>query len=484
MSAGKEIRDLNKIYLEAVYGQSAGQKLEKREKDDDAAGAPYTVTAADKKGNTPAYQGLKAGKKNVKTGKPLYKAADHLKDDKDWGYDKDGNSLNPVDIEKKKKKDDDLAGSPNVKKESYETKKKAEVLSAMKRQGRKLSDKDKDKIANKVVTSKGDTSKSDDRYAYEELNQVRKLVEKVLTPGAKLAKLRADDDLAGAPKKPWNKVRKVTDQETSQKVRDRQGTWKNEEVENDPGMEHNLEVLGMLSEKGSVAKKEIKDLQKAGKTLKGKNVAKADALLDEYIPEKEVKVKDTRRTVDAIRAYDKSKDASRDATYDTDEGDKEKAAIEKKYAAKERGEIDKDDPNWKKRKYHTGIHGEEVEILKGLLESGKLSEEEVKSILWNEGYQRDPEQQEKERKTSKQTDPSKDNFTGIGDSIADIMKQNAAMKAAAKKKTKKEGYQRNPEKGEEEERKAEKRRKESGRMPPRGDKRREDFEKWYAANVR
>ena len=40
------------------------------------------------------------------------------------------------------------------------------------------------------------------------------------------------------------------------------------------------------------------------------------------------------------------------------------------------------------------------------------------------------------------------------------------------------------EKGEEEERKAEKRRKESGRMPPRGDKRREDFEKWYAANVR
>ena len=47
-----------------------------------------------------------------------------------------------------------------------------------------------------------------------------------------------------------------------------------------------------------------------------------------------------------------------------------------------------------------------------------------------------------------------------------------------------EGYQRNPEKGEAEERKAEKRRKESGAMPPRGDKRREDFERWYAANVR
>ena len=55
-----------------------------------------------------------------------------------------------------------------------------------------------------------------------------------------------------------------------------------------------------------------------------------------------------------------------------------------------------------------------------------------------EGYQRDPDRQEKDRKTSKQTDPSKDNFTGIGDSIADIMKQNAAMKKAAAKKTKKE----------------------------------------------
>ena len=39
----------------------------------------YTVTNADKKGNTPAWQGYKSGKKNVKTGKPMYKAADHVK---------------------------------------------------------------------------------------------------------------------------------------------------------------------------------------------------------------------------------------------------------------------------------------------------------------------------------------------------------------------------------------------------------------------
>ena len=37
------------------------------------------VTNADKKGNTPAYQGYKAGKKD-KDGKPMYKAADHMKE--------------------------------------------------------------------------------------------------------------------------------------------------------------------------------------------------------------------------------------------------------------------------------------------------------------------------------------------------------------------------------------------------------------------
>ena len=56
-----------------------------------------------------------------------------------------------------------------------------------------------------------------------------------------------------------------------------------------------------------------------------------------------------------------------------------------------------------------------------------------------EGYQRDPDRQEKDRKTSKQSDPSKDGFTGISDDIGEIMRQNAAMKkAAAAKKVKKE----------------------------------------------
>ena len=62
------------------------------------------------------------GSTREKEGKKSEKHA-HIKDDKDWGYDKKGNSLNPVDIEKKKRKDDGLFGSPNAKKkvkEDYE----------------------------------------------------------------------------------------------------------------------------------------------------------------------------------------------------------------------------------------------------------------------------------------------------------------------------------------------------------------------------
>ena len=129
MGLMKELADLNAIYQKMNEGDGT-----------------YTVTKADKKGNTPAWQGYKSGKKNVKTGKPLYKAADHLKN------------------------------------EGYEETKKKEVLGSMKRLGRKLSDKDKEKIANKVVTSKGDTSKSDDRYAYEDF-QPSEIVVKLVESG-------------------------------------------------------------------------------------------------------------------------------------------------------------------------------------------------------------------------------------------------------------------------------------------------------------
>ena len=192
----KQLHALSKIYQEAVYG---GAKKE-APKDN-----RLVVTAADKKANTKAYQNYKSGHKG-------YKAADHLKDDKQWGYDKDGNSLNPKDKKKNLKKEGfsnwredlkevpdynqiPLSGkdrnkkieeknvknkikiNPEMKEEAqvvseteleegvYEKQKTKEVMGALKK--RDLKKDVKKKIAADIVKKKGDTSKSDDRYAYE-----------------------------------------------------------------------------------------------------------------------------------------------------------------------------------------------------------------------------------------------------------------------------------------------------------------------------
>jgi len=222
----KQLHALSKIYQEAVYG---GAKKE-APKDN-----RLVVTAADKKANTPAYKNFKAGHKG-------YKAADHLKtEDAKYGYDKDGNSLNPKDKKAKKEsrwQDDDCDGkwyektdvdgkiskrekkaqakhyakegfsnwrhdlkeipdyeqipasakkrnekiseknvkntvkiNPEMKEETqvdegvYEKQKTKEVMGALKK--RDLKKDVKKKIAADIVKKKGDTSKSDDRYAYE-----------------------------------------------------------------------------------------------------------------------------------------------------------------------------------------------------------------------------------------------------------------------------------------------------------------------------
>jgi len=65
MGLMKELNDLNNLY-QNMYSEDENKG--------------YVVTAADKKGNTPAWQGYKSGKKK-KDGKPMYRAADHLKNE-------------------------------------------------------------------------------------------------------------------------------------------------------------------------------------------------------------------------------------------------------------------------------------------------------------------------------------------------------------------------------------------------------------------
>jgi len=74
----KEKNVKNKIKINPKLGEAieeiGGTVVEMVEVDEE-----MTVTNADKKGNTPAYQAYKAGKKD-KSGKPMYKAADHMKE--------------------------------------------------------------------------------------------------------------------------------------------------------------------------------------------------------------------------------------------------------------------------------------------------------------------------------------------------------------------------------------------------------------------
>ena len=172
--------------------------------------------------------------------------------------------------------------------------------------------------------------------------------------------------------------------------------------------------------------KELKDLQKAATTLKGKNVAKADVVTGVGYKEETIleKQKDTPKQVAAVIDFYRSKKGTGEAVKDTEEGDTKDAKKERDYAAWERSKMKKDDPNWKHKK---GSTSESVEadkyietvqqIKKGELEddikrweqltsSGKFTKEEIENLAWNEfdeGYQRDPEGgEEKERKAKRE----------------------------------------------------------------------------------
>jgi hypothetical protein len=93
---------------------------------------------------------------------------------------------------------------------------------------------------------------------------------------------------------------------------------------------------------------------------------------------KEVNVKDTYKTVAAIVDYDRSKKGSKDADYDSMKGDKKAAKKERDYAAFEREKMKKDDPNWKSKKYHTGMHGESYETTKTKEVMGALKKRDLK----------------------------------------------------------------------------------------------------------
>ena len=88
----KRRKAISKAMKEHHQKDEDGNVIEHEEEVEEA----YTVTNADKKGNTKAYQNFKAGMKG-KDGKPLYKAADHMKEEE---IHPDDNVLSPEELEK------------------------------------------------------------------------------------------------------------------------------------------------------------------------------------------------------------------------------------------------------------------------------------------------------------------------------------------------------------------------------------------------
>tara|TARA_B100001109_G_scaffold246265_1_gene234817 strand:+ start:58 stop:1593 length:1536 start_codon:yes stop_codon:yes gene_type:complete len=367
----KDIRELNKLYMEAVYG--GGKKEEKKD-------TRLVVTAADKKANTKAYQNYKAGNK-------AYKAADHLKEDEKYGYDKDGNSLNPADMEEKKKKDDDLAGSPNKK-----GKKKA----------KRWWDDDGD--------GKG--------YEKGEVD-------------GKFPKKKSVKEGYGK-KKGHNCASKVKHEEygigkciPEMHTILEDGTVSHYDVEFEEYIVENvpvkdLEILEALhhshsAKKGLVEaevqtygtkgklKKELKDLGQGFEKLRGKKIAKADKIAEgtgkkncgcgqdpcvtygkQKVKEEVLDEKESYKTVAAVIDYDRSKKGTDDATYDSLHGKKKAAKKERDYAAWERSKMKKDDPNWKHKKGSTSeeydeLDNELLQLVEDTLE--KFSSDEILNMM-------------------------------------------------------------------------------------------------------
>ena len=150
----RQLNNLSDVYLEAVYGKSPEQVEAERRKKDDLAGAPLTVTNADKKANTKAYQNLKKGVKG-------YKAADHMKEE-----------------DKKAKKDYDGDGKIESGKDEYFGSKDKAIKKAM---GKKVkqqedySDWRADLVERDLIEVVDDSDKEDDDYGSDKKVKEKKV---------------------------------------------------------------------------------------------------------------------------------------------------------------------------------------------------------------------------------------------------------------------------------------------------------------------
>jgi len=245
-----------------------------------------------------------------------------------------------------------------------------------------------EKKDNRLVVTAADKKANTKAYQnYKAGNKAYKAADhlgegKAESPEAEEEKDKKDDDLAGAPNGKGKKKAKrwwdddgdgkgYEDGEVDGKFPDKDGSKKKK-----------------VKEQNELVSKEVKDLQKAAKTGKGKYVAKADKLAED---------KDTPKQVAAVIDMYRSKKGTGEAVKDTEKGDKKAAKKERDYAAWERSKMKKDDPDWKHKKGSTteSVDAEYIEIVqkvkaaeteadierwKALEESGNFTVEELQTI--------------------------------------------------------------------------------------------------------
>ena len=350
MDSAKQIKDLSKVYMEAVYG--GGKKEEKKD-------TSMVVTNADKKANTPAYQNLKKGVKG-------YKAADHLGEGKkaDKDYDGDGKIESGTDEYMGSK---DKAIKKALGKEVKDLQKAAETG-----KGKYVAKADK-------VKGVGESRRWWDVDVIEEA--------KAESPEEEEEKDKEDDDLAGSPNK-----KKKKGHDCASKV-------KHEEY----GMGECIKEMHTLDEDGNVSHYDVLFGHGLEKNVDASTLEILEGMYHEHVINDEKnkqlqeKQKDTPDQVAAVIDMYRSKKGTGEAVKDTEKGDKKAAKKERDYAAFEREKMKKDDPNWKHKKGSTteSVDAEYIETVqkvkaaeleadikrwKALEESGNFTAEEIESL--------------------------------------------------------------------------------------------------------
>ena len=339
MDSAKQLRDLSKIYMEAVYGKSPEKVEAERRKKDDLAGSPLVVTNADKKANTKAYQNLKAGVKG-------YKAADHMKEGhsadtkgkKNCGCgqdpcvtygDKQLTQVQKVEEGKKAAKDYDGDGKIESGTDEYMGSKDKAIKKAL---GKEV--KDLEKAGN---TLKGKyVAKADKLKGVGESRRwwdVDVIEEKAESPEEEEEKDKEDDDLFGSP----NKKKKKKGHDCASKV-------KHEEY----GMGECIKEMHTLDEDGNVSHYDVLFGHGLEKNVDASTLEVLEgmyhehAINDEKNMELQEKQKDTPDQVAAVIDMYRSKKGTDEATKDSLEGKKKAAKKERDYAKFERDKMARD----------------------------------------------------------------------------------------------------------------------------------------------